>query len=165
MSDLEQLTFRLNNYQYPFYLKAEKILIIGFGNEYLNVKRGNLASKVTIVDKEYFDLSDYKNIQYFRSDVENGFSFITSYFDLIIVNFLIEYIKDKRLFFENIYGLLNKEGCILLSLWFHGRNLDDKFKKKLTTYFSSYNLKISNFKVILSNNNTYKVLLLELQKG
>ncbi|MCO7183249.1 class I SAM-dependent methyltransferase [Streptococcus pasteurianus] len=147
-----QLVADVVEYQSLFFGRHKNILIIGLNNERQNMERyPNL--NYTILDKNIeYEKLDFKYYNFIQCDLNKEFPHLNSKFDLIIGNFILEYIKDKREFLANLEKVLSSNGELVLCLWYHNRELDNDFKMKLKKYFSKSNLQIYSLKLFEGEN-------------
>lgn len=135
-------------YQSLIFGRHKNILIIGLDNERQNMKRyPNLNYTILDKNKKYEKL-DFKYYNFIQCDLNKGFPCLNSKFDLIIGNFILEYIKNKGEFLVNLEKVLSSNGELVLCLWYHNRELDNEFKTKLKKFFNKSNLQIYSLKLL-----------------
>lgn len=160
---MDTLTTFINQLQLPYYISCDEILLLGFGSEYINTRK--LDKRIDVIDIQKFDLSNDSNIRIFQKDLNTSF-FCQKKYDLIIGNFILEYIDDKSLFLKNVSQSLKKGGIVIFCMWFHKRHLTEDLEAGFHRLFIKHELRISKIDVY-SNNEIKKmqVLWIESKKG
>ncbi|MCX6744388.1 MAG: class I SAM-dependent methyltransferase [Candidatus Parcubacteria bacterium] len=65
--------------------------------------------------EERLTLAEQKGIKTYSADLNNHLPFADNYFDIVHANQVIEHISNLDLFISEIYRILKKGGCVILS--------------------------------------------------
>lgn len=163
--EILSLVDELNSKQSFLYIESENILILGFGSEISNLRA--TAGNVIVIDIEPKEIN-LNNVKFINNDLNSGFPDLSTKFDLVVANFIMEYIQEKKIFFKNIIEKLTNSGIVVIGLWFHNRILSPKLEYKFRDFFNKIGFKIINMEVIERNVNDPnfmpKVLFITLER-
>ena len=101
--------------------KKLRIMDYGGGIGYLSAKLFELGHEVTLVDQsaEAISTADYffkkENFKINILKAEKGYFKSSERFDIIIAKDLIEHVVEDKKMFDNLFGLLNKNGKLIIT--------------------------------------------------
>jgi SAM-dependent methyltransferase len=161
LSLVDELNFKQRN----LYVDSKNILILGFDSEISNLRV--TKSNVVIIDINPKKIN-LNNVKFINNDLNSSFPNLSIEFDLVVANFIMEYIQEKKIFLKNIIENLSKNGTLVIGLWFHNRILTQDLENKFRIFFNKVGFKIINIEVLMRDVNDPifipKVLFITLER-